>query len=327
MPQEWTLVKRNDDISTWRHLRNQTIVKTADTSQGEMLLVNEARFLKELRGTGFVPHIFLDEPDRIVMQDLGESETVIDPDVFRRNAILLLNTLNIYRIKHGDLTDSNVIIKNDRPMAIDWCEAVRLDERREGKRPEPDSYHLWNVVAANRDTARTARRWIAIRDALGIDNLSGKSLIDLGCHKGDFVAAASVDGMIATGIDRNSKAIEEARRIWKDVPNAGFFDYEIIEFLNGSHTVHFDVLLMLSTWPYIVQDYGELSARTVLGMAKERCDILFFESQLFKDGPGPPFFKTDDDVASTLSEIGSVEKVVTLRVCGRNAARSVFMVT
>ena len=37
----------------------------------------------------------------------------------------------------------------------------------------------------------------------------------------------------------------------------------------------------------------------------DQVDVLFFETQLYKDGPGPEFLKTNDDVQAMLSPMAS----------------------
>jgi len=58
----------------------------------------------------------------------------------------------------------------------------------------------------------------------------------------------------------------------------------------------------------------------------KRSSQLFFETQLYGDGPGLPEHKTDDDVYKFLKQFGKVEKLVTIPVFGRDAARSVWRI-
>ena len=56
--------------------------------------------------------------------------------------------------------------------------------------------------------------------------------------------------------------------------------------------------------------------------------ILFFETQLAGDGPGPAALKTDDDVAQLLHSLGAstVNAIATYPVTGRPASRTVWEV-
>ncbi len=327
---EYPIIKDNGDVATIRDTNNNSIIKISKTEKGLILLANEARWLHHLGESGVTPRLLWDEPGRIVMQDLGESQEVFNLYNFRRNSIFLLNTLRFYGVKHGDLTAPNIIIKNDHPMAIDWGEAVELGGSLPSKRPEPDATHLWEVVADNKDTTRMAGRWLAIREAYGVDRLEGSTMLDLGCHEGAFVAAAAVEGVEALGIDLDREVIKRAVTLWNGLVSIGFVRYDIMYFITSKlveQRFHFG--LLLSAWPYLVNQYGKKEALELLEVIKSHCEVLFFETQLHGDGPGPSELVTDYDVVEMLANIPGVvkvEEIVTLPVAGRDAARTVFMV-
>ncbi len=326
-----TLIKDNGDVVTFRNTDQRTIIKISNTEQGLILLANEARWLHHLNESGFTPRLLMDEPGRIVMQDLGENQEVFNLYNFRRNAIFLLHTLRLYGVKHGDLTAPNIIIKNDKPMAIDWGEAVELGGSLPSKRPEPDATHLWAVVADTKDTTRMAGRWLAIREAYGVDRLEGSTMLDLGCHEGAFVAAAAVEGVESLGIDQDKEAISRAFKLWDGIANVSFTTFNIMDFITSTLVnQHFHFGLLLSVFPYLVNVYGAKEALELLAAIKAKCRVLFFESQLVDDGPGPDFFGIKSDVAQMLSYlpgVSKVEEIVTIPVAGRDAARTVFMVS
>ncbi len=329
MTDQMIVLKANGDVSTARNLDNNTIIKYAINEKGLILLANEARWLHHLNGSGVTPRLLMDEPGRIVMQDLGESQEVENLYNFRRNAIFLLNTLRYFGVKHGDLTAPNIIIKNDHPMAIDWGEAVELGGSLPSKRPEPDATHLWAVVAANKDTTRMAGRWLAIREAYGVDRLEGSTMLDLGCHGGAFVAAAAVEGVESMGVDNDLEALEGAMATWNFLGRMRFNHYNIMDFIPRTKQ-RFDFGLMLSVFPYLIKAYGENESLELLAAIKAKCKVLFFESQLAGDGPGPEFFGIRSDVAQMLSYLPGVykvEEIVTIPVAGRDASRTVFMVS
>ncbi len=330
MTDQMIVLKDNGDVSTLRNTDNDTIIKISGTEKGLILLANEARWLHHLGESGFTPRLLMDEPGQIVMQDLGESQEVSNLNDFRRNSIFLLNTLRHFGVKHGDLTAPNIIIKDDCPMAIDWGEAVELGGTLPSKRPEPDATHLWAVVAANKDTTRMAARWLAIREAYGVNRLQGSSMLDLGCYEGSFVAAAAVEGVEALGIDQDGEVIKHAVALWDGLVSVGFIRYNIMDFITSTSVrQRFHFGLLLSVFPYRVNTYGEKEALELLAAIKAKCGVLFFESQLAGDGPGPDFFGIKGDVAQLLSYlpgVGKVEEIVTIPVAGRDAARTVFMV-
>ena len=222
-------------------------------------------------------------------------------------------------------------------MAIDWGEAVELGGSLPSKRPEPDATHLWAVVAANKDTTRFAGRWLAIREAIGVNRLEGSRMLDLGCHEGAFMAAASVEGVDALGVDQDGEALQRAIALWRGIANIRFIKFNIMDFINPSHdpfvlniNQRFDFGLLLSVFPYLVNTYGDQKALGLLASIKEHCKVLFFETQLYGDGPGPAFFGHKNDVAELLSGLtgrNKVEEIVTIPVAGRDATRTVFMVS
>ena len=331
MTDQMIVLKDNGDVKTLRNKYNDTIIKISATEKGLILLANEARWLHHLNGSGVTPRLLMDEPGRIVMQDLGESQEVFNLYNFRRNSIFLLNTLRFYGVKHGDLTAPNIIIKNDTPMAVDWGEAVELGGTLPSKRPEPDATHLWAVVADNKDTTRMASRWLAIREAYGVNRLEGSTMLDLGCHEGAFAAAAAVEGVESLGIDQDKEAISRAFKLWDGIANVSFTTFNIMDFITSTLVnQHFHFGLLLSVFPYLVNVYGAKEALELLAAIKAKCRVLFFESQLVDDGPGPDFFGIKSDVAQMLSYlpgVSKVEEIVTIPVAGRDAARTVFMVS
>ena len=176
-----------------------------------------------------------------------------------------------------------------------------------------------------------AGRWLAIREAIGVDCLEGLSMLDLGCHEGAFVAAAAVEGVESLGVDQDGEVIKRATALWDGLVSVGFIHYNIMDFMTSAmaeQRFHFD--LLLSAFPYLVNDYGAKEALELLAAIKAKCKVLFFESQLAGDGPGPAFFGHKNDVAELLSGLtgrNKVEEIVTIPVAGRDAARTVFMVS
>lgn len=153
---------------------------------------------------------------------------------------------------------------------------------------------------------RTRPRWEAIRPRLK----QFRTLIDLGCWDGQFVQLAQASGLEAVGVD------------WRGD----------IEFLTPAcrsedmlqHHYQADIILLLSVWPYLVQQAGWTAG--VAWLKRQEYRRLYFESQLFGDGPGPVEFKTQAAVRTFLRPFGRVTEVITLDVPGRAARRTVFEV-
>ncbi len=145
-----TELKVREGLSVWRR-GDGTVVKQASTEIEQSRLRRERLFLEELHGTMVAPEVISGERDesghfRLTIQDLGDSEPVTEPWLFARNACYVLWHLHDRQIKHGDLTESNIIVRDNRPMVFDWGESRHIWEHLTDKRPEPDSEHLWKAV-------------------------------------------------------------------------------------------------------------------------------------------------------------------------------------
>ncbi len=311
---------------------------------------NEARFLRVMDHSGFTPTMLAEGEDWIVQTDLGNTQEMKDGEVFRRNCIKLLWTLRRRGVRHGDLTGPmNVMCINDWPWVVDWQEAHLIGDPAPQKNPFSDSHLLWRTIAGTTscisqqyDTPRVARRWLAVLGHLGATYhlalpLQGKTFVDLGCFQGDFSAMAATERMQALGIDQggfrtgeNSIAIAEEHWDYMRRPpsphvSIAFRQGNIVYFVEAARVDH-DVAIMFSTWSYIVQDFGKAKASAILGRVISDAGVVFFENQLHGDGPGPDFFKTDEDIAAFLGQWGDVTHLARIPVWGRPAERSVFVV-
>lgn len=157
---------------------------------------------------------------------------------------------------------------------------------------------------------------------------------------------AAADGMWAGGVDTGGfnteiNSIAEARTLWSDMsapldghaaweranyrPGCLFWQANIMDFTFENFDL--DVILLFSTWAYIYNDYGRERAFQLLADIVKSCGILFFETQLAGDGPGPDFLVTDDDVANMLGQFGTPQPLATIPVTGRPASRTVWRVS
>jgi predicted Ser/Thr protein kinase len=311
-------------------------------------LMNEARMLRLMEGTGFAPRLYAVGDDWILQEDVGETlqqgadtnrTIVIDSERFRRNCARLLLALRDREIRHGDITAPNIAIgRNDQPIALDWQESHLFHEPRKSKHFSSDSFLLWRTASSapsqiypTPDTPRIIRRWSLVRDDLGggsgTDNLKGKTLLDLGCFMGDFCGMAIADGMRAIGVDRGGfntdvpDSITEARKLWDS--RAQFLKGDILDL----DSYEADAVLLFSTWSYIIQEYGQERADDLLGLIVAEASVLYFEMQLYGDGPGPAWATCDDDVHNHLSRFGKVVALGSFPVTGRPATRTIWRVT
>ena len=308
-------------------------------------LMNEARLLEHLADSDIAPKLYGRGDGWILQEDVGVSEKPQDMEANRRHMVRMVATMRQYGVRHGDLTGPNVIVHDDVPKAIDWQEGHLLGEIPPQKSPSTDSDFLGRYLAGtlgpdgNCDTPRVGRRWLAVLGSLGatllqkspVSNLplKGKTFMDLGCFQGDFVALAATEGMDAHGLDpggfrSGEDAIEIGRQLWSGFPFGG------ITLWKGSvwdtERYPYDVVMMFSTWAYLVQQAGREEAENLLGRIVRDCGVFFFETQLYGDGPGPDFLRTDEDVEAMLERFGTVKHLIRIPVTGRPAERSVWRV-
>ena len=311
-------------------------------------LMNESTCLQAMDGSGFTPMLIHVGSDYIEQEDIGDTETPNDMEAWRRNCVKMLACIRSRGLRHGDLIGSNIITRVNDPYAIDWQEGHVLTEPAPQKQPWSDSALLMRHIAGTYgpdrqlDTPRVARRWLTVLGALGASlnfklPLKGKTFLDLGCFQGDFVALAAAEGMDAHGLDQGGfrtgeNSIEIGRELWAEFP------FGTITLHQGNildpipmygPVVHWDVVMMFSTFPYIVQDHGWDRACEVLRNIIVNNEVLFFETQLYGDGPGPAQLKTDNDVEIMLHHYAGASKIKnigTFAVTGRPASRTVWEV-
>ncbi len=305
-------------------------------------LHREAQALAVMAGSGYAPELLAvqGEYEYITQSDLGDTEPMTNEHVWRRGATRMLWTIRERGLRHGDLMGGNLIIRDNRIWAVDWQEAHLLAELPpEGLRATSDSTLLFRYLrdfksaTGQADMSRIARRWLVVLKALGANEhhtpglpLNRKSFLDLGCFQGDFCGAAASEGMRADGVDlggfrSDENSLEVARKVWAGMP-CRFHQQNIFEWQSFTY----DVVMMFSTWPYLVQDAGREAATDLLKRIIADCGTFFFETQLHGDGPGPEFLKANGDVADLLSGFGSPQALGTFPINGRDATRTVWMV-
>jgi len=320
-----------------------------DTDEAEGLwevnkkgLHNEAKFLKLLEESGFTPKLFREGKEYIYEEDIGEGTPITDMQNVRRECCRALIILNQQQIRHQDLSWVNVVIEDNHPWFLDWQEARFYGQPApKGERWDTDTELLWKWMCQIKDhrgvndESRIVRRWCAVLGALKavqcqLSPLGGETFLDLGCFQGDHVAMARAEGMAAEGVDHGGfrtgeDSIAIANGLWGGT-GCEFTKVNILESPSGY--LRRDVVVMFSTWAWLVKNSGKEVAYRILRQAINESGVFFFETQLYGDGPGPEFLKTDEDVNGLLRECGAshVESLVTIPVYGRPASRTVWEV-
>ena len=310
------ILKSREDIEIYRE--GDRVFHIPFTDKGKEEIANALRFYRAFDGWSVTPKLLLDDP---LCTQYIQQEAVTNEHTFYRSVAHIVWSLREREVRHGDATSANILVQNNCAYLIDWQEAAFIGEGKEPKRPEPDAHHLWHAaVGLSPDTTRRARRWTAIRERLG-NVVTWGTLIDAGCHQGDFCFYATAEGMTTFGVDRQFSSLDMESFWPTGLPF--FYQREELPYYHLPES-RVQAVLLLSVFPYLVQDYGWKLATETCERYLHSSKVLFFETQLYGDGPGPKLFQTDDDVYAYLSALAKVEKVVTIEVAGRSQSRTVW---
>lgn len=320
--------------------------------ENKKAIANEARILRILAGSGIAPEL-IEQHDDYIVETYIKAEPVEDGEQFRRNIARLLWTLRYYEIHHDDMVGQNMIVRaNSVPIAVDWHEAHFFNEPCPPRHASPDFHFLlpWaatvvpSVAHGAPDYPRIIRRWRVVCGSLytapgggsiaAHPGLTGKTLLDLGCFQGDFCALAAAEGMHATGVDgggfrSGEDSIQIAHALWDSMH--GRLAWKKMDIMDVDD-FRYDAVLLFSIWPYIVQTHGKKAALELLSRIMQQLSRrrprgkLFFETQLYGDGPGPDFLRTEDDVEAMLAAVGTPKALVRIHVTNRPAHRTVWEV-
>ena len=105
------------------------------------LIENELYFYEKLYSFGIVPFAQRYDKYTLEIQDLGMSEPVTDSQTFRENCMGVLAALELAGVRHGDLTEYAIIVRDNKPYLIDFAESRMRDDPRPDKRVGGDE--LW----------------------------------------------------------------------------------------------------------------------------------------------------------------------------------------
>lgn len=316
------------------------IVKQADNDAEWEGLLREWEMLKLMNGAFAPEQTGGNEVERFTIQeDCGDALSLVppatlEPDWLMREFIGMVTYMRGKDLRHGDLTPPNISALRGSVYALDWMESHFLNEPAPPKRTTSDSWQLMKTYSElTQDPRRIARRWSAILQDLGAAGLedlplSGKTFVDLGCFEGWFPALAAAELMEALGVDMNGASIRTAREIF---PGPIFYEIDIEPWVaKWMHELgrRWDVVTMLSTWPYLVQQGTWEHALETLRTVISQSDVLYFETQIAGDGPGPEHLKSKLDVAKLLTDAGAEQltPILDIEIEGRNATRTLWSV-
>jgi len=109
-------------------------------------------------------------------------------------------------------------------------------------------------------------------------NLSGKTVLDIGCEIGYFGWNNAGKLKQYAGIDSDPTCIRAARKITKELgyTDLQFENIDLVEFIEGT-TSHYDTCLFFSIYHHLLYQIGWKEAREVMNKISEVCDELYFD--------------------------------------------------
>lgn len=107
---------------------------------------NEWYALQVMCPTAYVPKAERLGKELIRMEDLGASESITDAKAFMAHLPTILQALKDVALRHGDLTKYAIIVKDNRPLIIDWGESRHWYDPRPDKRREGDKHWLTKTM-------------------------------------------------------------------------------------------------------------------------------------------------------------------------------------
>ena len=117
--------------------------------QPKFLTDNEIWCLERLisfsTSTDFVPYAERFELE-IIRMGFIRDEAPTDIEILHWNVDNALNALEQCGIRHGDLTRPNVLIRDNKPILLDFSESRLTSDPRPDKRPEGDRYWLTRTI-------------------------------------------------------------------------------------------------------------------------------------------------------------------------------------
>ncbi len=118
-------------------LKDGWIYKT----QPKFLTDNEIWCLKSLFPLQYVPFAIQIDIETIKIKYIV-SMPVTNPELLNYHLVKVQKMLIDVGIRHGDLTEKNIIVHENRPYVIDFAESRLMSDPRKDKRPEGDDYWL-----------------------------------------------------------------------------------------------------------------------------------------------------------------------------------------
>lgn len=147
-------------------------------------------------------------------------------------------------------------------------------------------------------------------------DFQGKTVLDLGCGKGDILSFASEAGAHVIGIDNDKVNIEYIRNTY---PKTSIIEGDI-DCL--TQVGQMDIIICFSVLPYLAYP------KRALHWINFNSEVALIECQYAGDGPGLHFLTNNDDMKEWLLVAGQFKKVEVIGhtvVEGRDKRRYIWM--
>lgn len=243
--------------------------------QHEFLTDNEIYFYEAMYHTCYVPYAEQVDKDLICIEFIP-LERVTSITSFLAHLEPVLRALSSANIKHGDLTEYAVRVKDNKPYLIDFSESRFIDDPRQDKRPETDRYWLTKVMhkLAHVTNLRLAAQWGIVSKHV---DFADKDVLDIGCGHADMLRAVSeAHASNIVGIDSNEDVLKNA----VDAHLNGNIKLMQGDMNRALPPTKVDVIICFSVLPYL-KDQDK-----VLDWLSKSSEISLIEVQYANDGPG-----------------------------------------
>lgn len=109
--------------------------------QPKFMTDNEIWCLRRMLPSGYVPRAVQTGMEEIRLEYIN-SEIVTNKPFFMGHSSLVLHALYMAKIRHGDLTEYSILVRDNKPLLIDFSESRLWDDPRPDKRREGDRYWI-----------------------------------------------------------------------------------------------------------------------------------------------------------------------------------------
>jgi RIO-like serine/threonine protein kinase len=106
----------------------------------------EYYFLRILEPSGYVPQDVYQEGIETISMEYIPPQQVTNVYEFMSHYKPMLKALKEQGIRHGDLTDYSILVKNNKPIMIDFGESRWIKDPIPSKRPEQDAELLMTAL-------------------------------------------------------------------------------------------------------------------------------------------------------------------------------------